>query len=167
MRATSKTIIERGIKLERLDILLTAGTGYGSLRNWHPEVENGKSMREDICEGVKLFAFCKNVPKCESQTSSEEEAVCLITLAKRLMKVNQLGCRSSVLHSTWAALHQHKCSKVRGTEMYFSTSVESRLFGRTFHTHTPCQCGCSRSECRWRLLQDLCEFSLLVSKCQP
>ena len=26
-------IIERGIKLDRLDILLTAGTGYGSLRN--------------------------------------------------------------------------------------------------------------------------------------
>ena len=26
-------IIERGIKLARLDILLTAGTGYGSLRN--------------------------------------------------------------------------------------------------------------------------------------
>ena len=26
-------IIERGIKLDRLDILLTAGTGYGSPRN--------------------------------------------------------------------------------------------------------------------------------------
>ena len=26
-------IIERGIKLDRLDIVLTAGTGYGSLRN--------------------------------------------------------------------------------------------------------------------------------------
>ena len=26
-------IIERGIKLARRDILLTAGTGYGSLRN--------------------------------------------------------------------------------------------------------------------------------------
>ena len=27
------TCIERGIKPDRLDILLTAGTGYGSLRN--------------------------------------------------------------------------------------------------------------------------------------
>ena len=28
-----QTIIARGINLARLDILLTAGTGYGSLRN--------------------------------------------------------------------------------------------------------------------------------------
>ena len=26
-------IIDRGIKVDRIDILLTAGTGYGSLRN--------------------------------------------------------------------------------------------------------------------------------------
>ena len=30
-------IIARGIKLARLDILLTAGTGYGSLRNWYSQ----------------------------------------------------------------------------------------------------------------------------------
>ena len=56
----------------------------------------------------------------------------------------------------WAVQRQHKCGKVRGTEMFFSTSVESRLFGRTFRT--PCHCGCSRSECHWRLLPDVCEF---------
>ena len=33
-----QTSIERGIKLARLDILLTAGTGYGSLRNWYPDI---------------------------------------------------------------------------------------------------------------------------------
>ena len=69
-----KRIIERGIKLARLDILLTAGTGYGSLRNRYPEVNDGEGIREDKYEGVRFSAFCKKVPKCESQTSSGEVA---------------------------------------------------------------------------------------------
>ena len=48
-------IIARGIKLARLDILLTAGTGYGSLRNWYPEVDDGEGIREDKYEGVRFF----------------------------------------------------------------------------------------------------------------
>ena len=48
-------IIEWGIKLARLDILLTAGTGYGSLRNWYPEVDDGEGIREDKYEGVRFF----------------------------------------------------------------------------------------------------------------
>ena len=65
-------IIERGIKLARFDILLTAGTGYGSLRNWYPEVDDGEGIREDKYEGVRFSAFCKKVPKCENRTSSGE-----------------------------------------------------------------------------------------------
>ena len=48
-------IIERGIKLDRLDILLTAGTGYGSLRNWYAEVDDGDGIREDKYEGGQVF----------------------------------------------------------------------------------------------------------------
>ena len=39
----------------RLDIWLTAGTGYGSLRNRYPEVDDAKDIREDRYEGLKLF----------------------------------------------------------------------------------------------------------------
>ena len=46
---------EIGIKLARLDILLTAGTGYGSLRNWYAEVDDGEGIREDKYEGVRFF----------------------------------------------------------------------------------------------------------------
>ena len=38
-----------------LDILLTAGTGYGSLRNWYPEVDGGEGIREDKYEWVMFF----------------------------------------------------------------------------------------------------------------
>ena len=48
-------IIDWGIKVDRLDILLTAGTGYGSLRNWYPEVDDGEGIREDKYEGVMFF----------------------------------------------------------------------------------------------------------------
>ena len=48
-------IIEWGKKLARLDILLTAGTGHGSLRNWYPEVDDGEGIREDKYEGVRFF----------------------------------------------------------------------------------------------------------------
>ena len=163
-------IIERGIKLDRLDILLTAGTGYGSLRNWYPEVDDGEGIREDKYEGVRFSAFCKKVPKCESQTSSGEVADLSDSAGKTIREGESawpLVLRSTQGKHTpwWAVPRQHKCGEVGGREMFFSTSVESRLFGRTFRT--PCRCGCSRSECHWRLLPDVCEFSLVISECQP
>ena len=50
-------IIERGRILDRLDILFTAGTGYGSLRNWYPEVDDGEDKYEG--DGQVFLHFVK------------------------------------------------------------------------------------------------------------
>ena len=50
-------IFDRGIKVDMLDILLTAGTGYGSLWNWYTGVDDGEGIREDKCAGVRFFGI--------------------------------------------------------------------------------------------------------------
>ena len=37
-------------------------------------MDDGEGIREDKYEGVRFSAFCKKIPKCESQTSSGEVA---------------------------------------------------------------------------------------------
>ena len=70
-----RRIIERCIKLERRNILVTDGTGQGDHWNRYPEVEDGKCMREDrYTRESSPSTFCTKPSKGESQTSSGGKA---------------------------------------------------------------------------------------------
>ena len=69
---------------------------------------------------------------------------------------------------SWSKGRFAPCCALRSMHLIFQKFFTNHPWPLTSYApDTPCQCGCSRSECRWRLLQDLCEFSLVVSECQP
>ena len=51
----------------------------------------GKALENTDMKESGFSAFCKEVPKCESQTSSGEVADLSDYAGKRFVKVNQLG----------------------------------------------------------------------------